>query len=136
MDIRTINPSSLAKPVMDLYSHIAMVPGPGRLVAIAGQAALDAQGNLVGEGDHAMQAEQAFRNLRNALDSTDGGPATLIKYTIHVVNSTPALIEPIFAAAARAFDDDLPVVPSTWLGVQSLALPEWLVEVDGLAVVP
>lgn len=135
MGVRRLNPDALARPVMDLYAQVAVAPAGGRLVAIAGQVALDADGSLVGGGDVGAQAEQVFRNLKAALESVGGGPADLVRYTIHVVDSTPALIDPVFAAGKRVFGDEWPLVPSTWLGVAALGLPEWLIEVDALAVV-
>jgi enamine deaminase RidA (YjgF/YER057c/UK114 family) len=133
--VQPLNPSTLAAPVMNLYSQVAVAAPSSRLVAIAGQVSLDADGDLVGPGDIAAQAEQAFRNLRAALEAVGGRPTDLIKYTIHVVDSTPALIEPVFDAAKRAFGNEFPLVPSTWIGVAALALPEWLIEVDGLAAI-
>ncbi|MEU9336946.1 RidA family protein [Streptomyces sp. NPDC048290] len=134
MSIQRLNPAALAPPVQGLYSHAAT--GRGRLVAIAGQIALDADGGLVGPGDHAAQAEQAFRNFRAALEAAGAAPEHLLKNTIHVVGHRPELIGPVFAAGARAFDGVWPVSASTFLGVESLGMPEWLIEVDGFAVVP
>ena len=134
MTVDRLNPTTLAAPVLNLYSQIAIGPPGARLVAIAGQVALDRDGVLVGDGNHAAQAEQAFRNLREALAAAGCTPADLVKYTIHVVGSSPALIEPVFDAAKRVFGAEFPLVPSTWLGVAALGLPEWLIEVDGLAV--
>ncbi|WP_326835424.1 RidA family protein [Amycolatopsis rhabdoformis] len=136
MTVDHLNPETLSPPVMDLYSQVTLAPPGARLVAIAGQVALDPAGELVGEGDYAAQAEQVFRNLRAALAAAGCTPADLVKYTIHVVGSSPALIEPIFDAAQRVFGTEYPKVASTWLGVSSLGLPEWLIEVDALAVAP
>jgi enamine deaminase RidA (YjgF/YER057c/UK114 family) len=136
MTVQHLNPTSLAAPVRNLYSQVAVAAPGSRLVAIAGQVAVDARGTLVGAGDLHAQAEQAFRNLRLALEAAGGGPRDLVKYTIHVVDSSPAHVEPVFEAARAAFDGELPLVPSTWLGVAALGLPEWLIEVDGLAAVP
>src|SRR3954451_18368260 len=61
--IRFVNPPELAPPPG--YSNIAEIRG-GRLVYIAGQAALDRDGSLVGEGNLEAQADQAFRNLATA----------------------------------------------------------------------
>ncbi len=135
MTIERVNPPTLAPPVMDLYSQIAVAPA-GRVVAIAGQVAIDADGALVGPGDHAAQAEQTFRNLNLALAAVGCGPADLLKYTIHVVDHSPELIEPIFTAGRKVFGDDWPLTASTFLGVQALGLPDWLIEIDALAVLP
>ncbi|MET9558245.1 RidA family protein [Streptomyces sp. NPDC006645] len=133
--IEHVDPPALAPPVGGLYHHLAIARS-GFVVAIAGQIALDAEGRLVGEGDHEAQAEQAFRNVADALAALGCGPRDLLKNTIHVVGHRPELVEPIFAAGRRAFGGDWPRTASTLIGVQALGRPEWLVEVDGLAVVP
>ena len=135
MSVRHVNPPGLAAPVMDLYAQVAVAEPGQRLVAIAGQVGVDPRGDLVGAGDLRAQAEQAFRNLRTALEAVGGTAADLLKYTIHVVDSSPALIGPRRRRARAAFDGHLPLVPSTWIGVAALGLPEWLVEVDGLAAI-
>lgn len=135
MSVEHVDPPAIAPPVSDVYHHLAIGRGSA-IVAIAGQIALDADGELVGIGDHEAQAEQAFRNFASALAAAGCGPRDLLKNTIHVVGHHPDLIGPIFAAGRRAFGGDWPSTASTLLGVQSLGLPEWLIEIDGLAVVP
>ncbi len=135
MTVELINPETLSPPTMNLYSHVAIGSAGGKVVTIAGQVGLDASGELLGAGDHAVQAEQAFRNVKLALEAAGARPHHLVKYTIHIVNSTPLLITPVFDAMKKVFGDEFPAVPSTWLGVASLALPEWLIEVDAIAVV-
>lgn len=135
MSVERINPPALARPVLEVYSQIAVGRGSA-VVAIAGQVAIDSEGNLVGPGDHRAQAEQAFRNLRLALEAIGCGPADLLKNTIHVVGHRPELVDDIFAAGRDVFGDDWPRSASTLLGVQALGSPEWLIEVDGFAILP
>jgi enamine deaminase RidA (YjgF/YER057c/UK114 family) len=75
------NPAALAPPTG--YSHVAEIRG-GRLILIAGQVAQDRQGNIVGIGDLAAQAEQVFDNLRAALAAVGCTPANLAKLTVFV----------------------------------------------------
>jgi enamine deaminase RidA (YjgF/YER057c/UK114 family) len=133
MPVERVNPPTLAPPVADVYSHVAVGTGT-RFVAIAGQVATDANDNLVGPGDYALQAEQAFRNFKLALEAAGAGPDGLIKNTIHVVGFQPELVVPIFVAAQRVFEGHRPRSASTLLGVQSLGEAAWLIEVDGYAV--
>lgn len=133
MPVTRLNPSTLPSPILDLYSQVAI--GSGRIVAIAGQVAFGPDGDLVGVGDLAVQAEQAFRNLKLALEAAGGTPADLLKYTIHVVDHRPEKIEPIFTAGRRVFGDEWPLSASTLIGVAALGLPDWLIEIDALAVV-
>ena len=62
------------------YSHVVEVTGPGRIVYIAGQLGLDANGNLVGApGDFRAQATQAFENLKLALAAVGAGFGDVVK---------------------------------------------------------
>ena len=63
-EVRFINPPELERPPG--YSHVVEVQG-SRLIFLAGQAALDADGNLVGGDDLEAQAERAFKNVASAL---------------------------------------------------------------------
>jgi enamine deaminase RidA (YjgF/YER057c/UK114 family) len=135
MTVEHVDPPTIAAPVSDVYHHLAIGRGEA-IVAIAGQIAIDADGNLVGAGDHAAQAEQAFRNFASALAAAGCSPHDLLKNTIHVVGHHPDLTGPIFAAGRRAFGGVWPRTASTLLGVAALGRPEWLIEIDGLAVVP
>jgi enamine deaminase RidA (YjgF/YER057c/UK114 family) len=58
-----VNPATLAPPVMGLYSQIAIAPN-AHLAFIAGQVAIDRQGEFVGLGDHALQARQCLAGSR------------------------------------------------------------------------
>jgi enamine deaminase RidA (YjgF/YER057c/UK114 family) len=129
-----LNPPTLAPPVHGIYTQIVIGTGAS-IVAIAGQVAIDANGDLVGHGDHAAQAEQAFRNLKLALEAAGCTPRDLLKSTVHVVDHRPELVEPIFAAGRRVFGDNWPLTASMLLGVQSLGASEWLIEIDGIAVI-
>src|SRR5258708_9922270 len=59
-----INPPTLSAPPG--YTHVVEVTG-GRTIYIAGQIALDRNGQVVGAGDFHAQAEQVFKNLQAAL---------------------------------------------------------------------
>ena len=72
-----INPSSVHKPRG--YSHVARV---GSTLYIAGQVALDPQGNLVGKGDLEAQMHQVFGNLKNILEEMGGGLESIVKTSV------------------------------------------------------
>jgi enamine deaminase RidA (YjgF/YER057c/UK114 family) len=65
-EIRRINPPELGNPPG--YSQVVSVSA-GRIIFIAGQTALDSDGNVVGKNDFAAQAKQVFRNLAAALEA-------------------------------------------------------------------
>src|SRR5260370_1532331 len=76
--IRPINPPELGTPPG--YSQIVDVTA-GRIIFIAGQTALDRDGNVVGKADVAAQATQVFQNLTIALQASGCTPANLVKLT-------------------------------------------------------
>jgi enamine deaminase RidA (YjgF/YER057c/UK114 family) len=66
------------------YSHA--VSGRGRLVAIAGQVAMDEHGELVGTGDPVAQTERVFENLRLALAAAGATFADIVKFGVFVTD--------------------------------------------------
>jgi enamine deaminase RidA (YjgF/YER057c/UK114 family) len=79
--IQFVNPPELAPPPG--YSNVVEVSG-SRLVFIAGQTALDRDGNLVGANNLEAQADQVFRNLGYALKAASCTPRDLVKLTVFV----------------------------------------------------
>jgi enamine deaminase RidA (YjgF/YER057c/UK114 family) len=126
--LRYINPPTLAKPTG--YTHVVVAPD-GRTVYIAGQVALDSTGQLVGSGDFRRQAEQVIRNLQRALASVGGTLDDVAKTTTFITDLKylPALRE----VRSRYLSAQRPPA-STLLVVSSLARPEYLIEVEAIAV--
>lgn len=130
-----VNPPALCPPVQNLYAQVVIAPA-GRTAYVAGQVALDAAGGLVGPGDHAAQARQAFLNVRLALEGVGAAPADMVRHNIYVVDHRPELVPVIFGAAQEVYGDPWPLAASTLLGVQTLGLPGWLIEVEATALLP
>jgi enamine deaminase RidA (YjgF/YER057c/UK114 family) len=123
MTLEGINPENLPTP--QTYTHV--VAATGRLVFIAGQEPEDSQGNIVGLGDLAAQARQVFANLGRALAAASARTDQVAKITIYVVRHRPEFLPVIEDARVSLFGDHKPV--DTLVGVQSLARPEYLIEV-------
>ncbi len=111
------------------YSHV--VSGTGRLVVVAGQVALDENG-AVAEGDMAQQAEQVFRNIGLALRAAGAsfGEVVKLNYYLTDIGALPAVRQ----VRDRYVDTANPPA-STAVEVRSLARPEFLIEVEALAIV-
>ena len=77
--LERINPPALARPAG--FSH-AVLATTNRIVFLAGQTALDAEGRIVGEGVVA-QFEQALGNLLTALRAAGGEPEHLATLTVY-----------------------------------------------------
>lgn len=130
-----IDPPALCPPVQNLYAHVVIAPA-ARTAYLAGQVPLDASGELVGPGDHAAQARQAFRNVKLALEGVGAAPVDMVRHNIYVVDHRPELVPIIFGAAKEVYGDPWPLAASTLLGVQALGLPGWLIEVEATALLP
>ena len=129
MTIERRNPEALPTP--ETYSQVVTTEAH-RLVFVAGQVAVDREGKLVGGGDLSGQVRQASRNIKTALASVGALPADIVKITTFVVNHRPEFL-PIIAEARRQELGDLRPA-STLIGVQALARPEFLVEIEAIAV--
>jgi enamine deaminase RidA (YjgF/YER057c/UK114 family) len=125
-----INPADL--PVPESYTQVVVASG-SRLVFVAGQVAEDREGNLVGRGDLTAQARLAFANVGRALAAAGAEPADVTKITIYVVGHRAEYLPVISEARIAAFGDHKPA--DTLIGVETLAEPGYLIEVDAIAVV-
>jgi enamine deaminase RidA (YjgF/YER057c/UK114 family) len=131
MTIEYINPPSLARPVG--FSHA--VVATGRVVALAGQTALDGAGRIVGNGV-VEQFEQAMSNLLTALQAAGGSPDRLVSLTVYIVDldGYRAHAGEIGTVWRRLVGNEYPAMAG--IGVSRLWDPEALVEIQGLAVLP
>lgn len=132
MSARRINPPDMFDSLQYGFSH-ATIAEAGRLIHCAGQVAWDAQGNLIGPGNLSLQAEQALRNLGQVLAAAGAAPADVVMLRVLVVDHTPDKLEPITRAIQDFFGDALPAA-NTLIGVQALALPDLLIEIEATAV--
>jgi len=130
-----LNPPTLAPPIMPVYSQISIAPA-GALAFIAGQVAIDRNGQLIGKDDYRLQAAQCFRNIAAALDALDAQPDQMVRMTINVVGHRDELAGVIFEAGREVFRDRWPICASIFLGVQALGHSDWLVEIDGIVSLP
>ncbi|MDE0162929.1 MAG: RidA family protein [Acidimicrobiaceae bacterium] len=101
-------------------------------VYLRGQVGTDLEGNLVGLGDPAAQAEQAMANVEQLLREAGSDLSHIVKTTIYITD--PRHREPVYVTVGRWLRGVHPV--STGLVVSALAQPEWLMEIDVIAVVP
>jgi enamine deaminase RidA (YjgF/YER057c/UK114 family) len=127
MPIERIQPAGL--PQFPLFTHVVKA---GNTVYIAGQAALDQHGALVGPGDITAQTTQTFENLKQALASVGADFSDLVKITVFATD--PAYRAPIADVRRRYLGSPDPVA-STFVAVSALALPGFLVEIEAVAVV-
>jgi enamine deaminase RidA (YjgF/YER057c/UK114 family) len=130
--VEFLNPDGL--PRNPAFSNVAVVSGPVRTIYIGGQDAVDAEGNIVGIGDIAAQTEKVLRNLRTALAAAGAEPEHVVKWNVLVVEGQDFASG--YAAFQRVWGDrpNPPVITAAL--VKGLAHPDFLVEMDAIAVVP
>jgi reactive intermediate/imine deaminase len=109
------------------YSHAARA---GNTLYIAGQIAQDAAGNTVGRGDMEAQATQVFTNLKNIVEEAGGSLGDIVKMTTLLTHF--ASVETYRSVRNRFFADPMP--PNTLMIIESLASPDFLIEVEAIAV--
>lgn len=125
-----INPATLAPPRG--YSH--GLKASGTMLFIAGQTAVDREWNVVGPGDLVRQIDQALANLTAILREAGGGPQNLAKLNVYVrdMEDFRAHGREIGQVYRRHLGDHL--VPSTLVQVGRLWEADYLVEIEGVAV--
>jgi len=130
---RIFNPETMAKPTAG-YSQLAEVTG-GKLVYIAGQVATDRAGNLGGKDDFRAQVQQVFENLKAAVEASGGDFRDVIKLNYYCAESVdPGLVSTVREIRDKYVNTANPPV-STFVVVKRLVRPEWMIEVDAVAVV-
>lgn len=130
MTLECINPKDL--PVPETYTQVVVATGT-RLVFVSGQEPEDVHGQLVGRGDLATQARQVFANLGRALVAAGARPEQVAKITIYVVDHRREYLPIIEAARVALFGDHKPA--DVLVGIATLSNPEYLIEVDAIAVI-
>lgn len=115
------------------YSHVVTAAGT-KTIYISGQIAVDEAGKLVGGNDLGAQTTQVMKNLGLALAAAGADYTDLVKITTFVVNYRPEH-RAIISAARTPFLSKGEPPASTLIGVTALAVPEWLIEIEGIAVV-
>jgi reactive intermediate/imine deaminase len=110
--------------------NIAQAYRAGDFIFVSGQAALDLEGNIIGEGNFEAQAEQAFENLQAVLKAAGSGMDKLIKVNIYVTDM--ANFQSVVAIRERYFSPPWPA--DTLVEVSALALPELMIEIEGVAL--
>ena len=132
--VHTVNPPTLAKPAG--YSHGIEVQG-GKTLYVAGQVALDKNGQLVGRGDLVAQFRQICENLKAVLLARAGQLNDVVKLTIFVLDKTAykTRIKEMGAVYREFFGKHYPAI--TFLEVKGLYDDDrgCLMEIEAVAVV-
>jgi 2-iminobutanoate/2-iminopropanoate deaminase len=133
MTTKRIQPDGLFQRALKghtLYSHV-VVASAQSLVFIAGQLSRDKDGRIVGAGDMGAQIRQVGENLRIALAAAGVGLNDLVKTTTYVTDIDEFFKHP--EIRHEIFGQSLPT--STTVEVRRLSHPDFMVEIEALAVI-
>jgi reactive intermediate/imine deaminase len=127
-----MNPATVAPPIGS-YSHAVRVETHDVVwVYVSGQIAFDPKGSLVGPGDLPAQTEQVFQNLTRVLEANEASFSDVVK--IQTYFTTLDGLEASREIRARYLPEDPPA--STAVRVAALLVPDAVIEVDVVAVLP
>jgi enamine deaminase RidA (YjgF/YER057c/UK114 family) len=129
VEVTHVNPEGMhSSPA---FSQAVIVEGNARTIYVGGQNGVDADGQIVGS-DLATQTEQVFQNLETVLAASGATLHDIIKWTIFVVQGQD--IGPGFAVFQRVWGTSARPPAISVVQVAGLANPEFLVEIEAIAV--
>ena len=134
MAMEKLNPSQLAAP-LGRYSQVVR-SRTKEILHIAGQVAIDAAGNLIGEGDIEVQARQSYENIRLALEACDADMSHVTQITVYL--TAMAHLDGFRSSRDELYEEYFPdgaYPASTLLIVAGLVDERFLIEIDAVAAI-
>ncbi len=119
-------------PNQSLDNDLCQAVRAGNTVYVRGQIGTTFDGQLVGLGDPAAQAEQAMANVKQLLEEAGSDLSHIVKTVTYITD--PRFREPVYQVVGRWLKGVFPI--STGLVVAGLGQAEWLMEIDVIAVIP
>lgn len=114
------------------FSQATMIEATGRLVFISGMTARHPDGSITGVGDVEAQTRQVCENLKAAVEAADGALSDICRVDVYVRNIEHFDI--IHKVRREYFQAPLPA--STMVEVSKMVSPDYLIEINAIAVVP
>jgi 2-iminobutanoate/2-iminopropanoate deaminase len=125
-----LNPPSLFPSAEHGFSQVVIASG-AKTVFISGQTAWDANKQVVGRS-LGEQTRQALRNVKAAVEAAGGNLGDVVALRIYIVHHAEQNLEAVGNALRDVFTTNPPT--STWIGVSSLAVADFLIEIEATAV--
>jgi enamine deaminase RidA (YjgF/YER057c/UK114 family) len=133
MELKHLNPPTLFDTTGFAFSQAVLQRG-GALLHIAGQTAWDTDRKLVGANDVAAQARQTLANLKAALAAAGATPANVVRLRTYVVKPDDQTLGKVLPEIEAFYGGAAPA-PNTFLGILSLAMPDFLIEIEATAAI-
>ena len=126
-----IRSERLATP-SGVFSHATMIEAKGRLVFISGMTARRPDGSIAGIGDITEQTRQVCENVKAAVEAAGGTMDDICRVDVYVRNMEH--FEAIHKVRAQYFKEPLPA--STMVEITKMTSPDYLIEINAIAVIP
>ncbi|WP_201585962.1 RidA family protein [Psychrobacter jeotgali] len=133
MSRETINPTVMYDSLQYGFSHATKTQGK-TVIHCAGQLAWDENEEIIGKGDLAAQTEQVFKNLATVLQEAGATSADVVRMRTYIVDLKPEDLEVVGKAISNFYGAIEPPA-NTLVGVQSLAMPDLLIEIEMTAII-
>ena len=114
------------------FSHATMIDARGRLVFISGMTARRADGSIAGIGDITEQTRQVCENVKAAVEAAGGSMDDICRVDVYVRNMEH--FDAIHKVRGQYFKPPLPA--STMVEVTKMTSPDYLIEINAIAVLP
>src|SRR5213082_1217857 len=115
-----------------VFSHATVIEAKGRLVFISGMTARRADGSIAGIGDIEAQTRQVCENIKAAVEAAGGTMDDICRVDVYVRNMEH--FDAIHKVRAQYFKPPLPA--STMVEVIKMTSPDYLIEINAIAVLP
>jgi 2-iminobutanoate/2-iminopropanoate deaminase len=130
MPKREVSTTAIRKPV-GVFSQATVVEAKGKLVFISGMTARRPDGSIAGIGDITEQTRQVCENIKAAVEAAGGTLDDVCRVDVYVRNMEQ--FEAIHKVRSQYFKPPLPA--STMVEVTKMVSPEYLIEINAIAVV-
>src|SRR5689334_3967785 len=114
------------------FSHAISVEAQGRLVFISGMTARRADGTIAGVGDIEAQTRQVCENLKAAVEAAGGTMDDICRVDVYIRNMEQ--FDTIHKVRREYFKEPLPA--STMVEIVKMTHPDYLIEINAVAVIP
>ena len=128
---RVISNARLPAPMRGGAFSSGVEAPAGRTVYVSGQVSMDAEGNLVGEGDIKRQSETVLEHVKTVVEEAGGGMDDIVKVTVFITDM--GLYDEIHEVRKRYFEEPYPA--SSMVEVSALIDPGLLIEIEAVAVI-
>jgi 2-iminobutanoate/2-iminopropanoate deaminase len=131
MPKQQIRSDNLPQP-SGVFSHATMIEARGRFVFISGMVARRADGTIAGIGDIEAQTRQVCENLKAAVEAAGGTMGDICRVDVYIRNMEQ--FAAIHKVRREYFREPLPA--STMVEVVKMTHPDYLIEINAIAVIP